>query len=100
VVCRRSATELRHNGRQRVPSILLNPVFPPPVTKDNIKTTVVADGFGPRSDLYSPTRVHTSKRHHRPVHTTGMSTRDGRVPLLNVAGISKHFGSSPRRSPT
>ncbi len=37
-----------NNGKMDVPSILLTPVA---VTKDNVKTTVIADGFWKVSDV-------------------------------------------------
>jgi D-xylose transport system substrate-binding protein len=41
-----------NNGKEQVPSVLLNPV---PVTKDNVKETVIKDGF------YSPKEICTGR---------------------------------------
>ena len=41
-------TEEVNNGKAEVPSVLLEPIA---VTKDNIKSTVVADGFVTASEL-------------------------------------------------
>ena len=43
-----------NNGTADVPSVLLNPVA---VTKDNVKTTVVADGFWTKADICTGTYV-------------------------------------------
>jgi D-xylose transport system substrate-binding protein len=40
-----------NNGNIDVPSILLTPVS---VTKDNVKSTVIADGFWSREDICTP----------------------------------------------
>ena len=41
-------TEEVDNGKTKVPSVLLKPIA---VTKDNVKSTVVADGFVTASEL-------------------------------------------------
>ena len=41
-------TEEVNNGKAKVPSVLLEPIA---VTKDNVKRTVVADGFVTASEL-------------------------------------------------
>ena len=41
-------TEEVNNGKGKVPSVLLKPIA---VTKDNVKSTVVADGFVTASEL-------------------------------------------------
>lgn len=39
-----------NNGKSEIPSVLLDPIF---VDQANIETTVIADGFHKRKDIYN-----------------------------------------------
>ena len=84
-----------NNGTKDVPSVLLTPVA---VTKDNIKTTVVADGFWTADADPEHPGTQGGRRGRRTAVTVARTghERDERStpPLLSLKGVSKAFGAN------
>ena len=97
------ATTPVNNGTEDVPSIIYDPVA---VTKDNVKDTIVADGYWTAArDLHRPLHGRLHGRRH-PVSANGRTRTGDRprpggppkgqsmtAPVLDLKGVSKRFGA-------